>query len=346
MQARLPANEVERLQALAQYQILDTLEEQAYDDITLIAAEIAQTPIALVSFVDRERQWFKSKLGLEVSETPRELAFCAHAILTMDQPLQVPDTTKDIRFVDNALVTGAPDIQFYFGAPLVTKDHFALGTLCVIDQRPRELSPAQIAALEALSRQVMAQLELRLNVAQLHSTTQELEEVNRRLRIIGATDALTSLGNRGAFNLRLEHEIYRANRYRSPLSLLLLDVDHFKQYNDAFGHLEGDTVLQKLSFVLNDFARPSDFAARFGGEEFTVLLPSTGLEGALALAERLRQVVNDTVFLHRSITVSIGVANLPEGSQDAKGLIAAADKALYRAKQDGRNRVAASSLPL
>lgn len=346
MQARLPENETERLQALAQYQILDTLEEQAYDDITLIAAQIAQTPIALVSFVDRERQWFKSRLGLEVSETPRELAFCAHAILTMDQPLQVPDATKDIRFEDNALVTGSPDIRFYFGAPLVTKDHFALGTLCVIDQRPRELSLAQIVALEALSRQVMTQLELRLNIAQLHSATQELEEVNRRLRILGATDALTTLGNRGAFNLRLDHEIYRAKRYHTPLSLLLLDVDHFKQYNDTYGHLEGDMVLQKLSLILHDFARPSDFAARFGGEEFTVLLPSTGLEGALALAERLRQMVNDTVFLHRPITVSIGVATLPEGSQDANGLISAADKALYRAKQDGRNRVAAFSLPV
>lgn len=339
MEARLPENELGRLEALSRYEILDTLAEQAYDDLTLIASQIAKTPIALISLVDRERQWFKSKRGLEVSETLRELAFCAHAILTPKESLTVGDATKDERFADNALVTGDPNIRFYFGAPLVTKDHYALGTLCVIDQEPRTLSPEQMQALEALSRQAMAQLELGYNLAQLRMAAQELEKSNERLKVVSCTDALTSLSNRGALNQRLEHELYRAQRYHVPLSLLMLDVDNFKLYNDSFGHPAGDTVLQKVAAILQGFARPSDFTARYGGEEFVVILPGTGCEGALAMAERLCQTVREAPFLHRPITVSIGVSTLRAVGQDADGLLCAADKALYQAKREGRNRV-------
>jgi signal transduction histidine kinase len=160
MQAPLPANERQRLQALRDYGILDTRREQAFDDLTRIAAQICVTPMAIVSLVDEHRQWFKSEVGLGVSETPRELAFCAHAIL---QPglFVVPDATQDARFVDNALVTNAPNLRFYAGAQLHTPDGHALGTLCVLDRVPRELDDGQKAALEALARQAMAQMELR-----------------------------------------------------------------------------------------------------------------------------------------------------------------------------------------
>ncbi len=164
----LPANESARLSALDRYDILDSEPEQAYDDFTTLAAQICGTPIALISFVDGTRQWFKSRIGLEVAETPREHAFCAYAIVD-NRTLVVGDAGQDRRFHDNPLVTGDPGIRFYAGAPLVTGDGEGLGTLCVIDRVPRTLAADQQRALEALSRRVMAQLELRRAMAVLQS---------------------------------------------------------------------------------------------------------------------------------------------------------------------------------
>lgn len=159
-EAPLPENESKRLNRLYQCIILDTPTEGVFDDITQLASHICQVPIALVSLVDRDRQWFKSKVGLEVTETSRKVAFCAYAILQSDI-LIVPDALKDNRFADNPLVTADPYIRFYAGVPLMTSDGYALGTLCIIDRVPRELSAEQIQALKALGRQAMRQIELR-----------------------------------------------------------------------------------------------------------------------------------------------------------------------------------------
>jgi GAF domain-containing protein len=160
MKAALPENETERLEALREYRILDTGAEQAYDDITTLAAYLCEVPIALISLVDESRQWFKSKLGLNRQETPRDVAFCAHAIL-QSEPLIVRDALKDTRFADSALVTRAPNIRFYAGFPLASPEGYTLGTLCAIDRKPRQLTAKQKTAMRALARQVMALLELR-----------------------------------------------------------------------------------------------------------------------------------------------------------------------------------------
>ncbi len=353
--AALPPDEARRLEELHSYEVLDTLSEQAYDDITLLASEICDCPIALVSLVDEGRQWFKSRVGLEATETPRDEAFCAHAILEPGELLVVRDATEDVRFAANPLVISEPSIRFYAGAPLRTSRGDALGTLCVIDRVARDLSDQQLRALEALSRQVMAQLELRRSLIELGRYVerrkqyeqhldryqQELEEANARLSELSNTDSLTGLHNRRALMEKLERECKRARRTSSPLALALLDVDHFKGYNDAYGHPSGDQALVQLADVLREIKRASDFVARLGGEEFAIVLVDTGFEGGVFAAERIRKTVETAQWARRPLTVSLGVAVFEADMPDVEALLAAADRALYQAKRAGRNRVCA-----
>ena len=179
----VPDNETERLSALRRYGILDTPPEREFDDLVALAAEICGTPMALMSLVDADRQWFKAKVGVAVNETPRDVSLCAHAILQRGV-LVVPDTLADERFARNPLVTGEPHIRFYAGAPLTTPDGQRLGTLCVIDHVPRQLNGHQTEALQALSRQVVSQLELRRSRAETASISQEARRTDELLRAI------------------------------------------------------------------------------------------------------------------------------------------------------------------
>ena len=182
MKAPIPDNDAQRLAALREYHILDTEAEEAYDDITALAAYVCNVPIAMISLVDESRQWFKSKLGLNEQETPRDVAFCAHAIL-QTEPLIVRDALKDSRFADSALVTREPHIRFYAGFPLATPEGFALGTFCAIDRKPRQLSASQKTAMQALSRQVMALLELRRVSSRMAAALEKVKTLHGLLPI-------------------------------------------------------------------------------------------------------------------------------------------------------------------
>ena len=186
-----PANEEARVIALDKYAILDTDPEQFFDDLTLLASHVCNTPIALISLVDEDRQWFKSRVGLDASETSRDIAFCSTAILQTDV-FVIPDALADERFRDNPLVVSEPHIRFYAGAPLINEDGYALGTLCVVDRAPRELAPEQKEALKALSRLVLAQLEFRRNLILLKEALSDRtkEEHERQRELIHVQETL------------------------------------------------------------------------------------------------------------------------------------------------------------
>jgi len=185
----LSLNEEERLAALRSYNILDTAEESDFDELTTLASAICQTPIALISLVDSNRQWFKSHIGLPASETPIEQSFCAHAIVSYNEIMVVDDAREDDRFADNPLVTGDPKIVFYAGVPLVNEDGFALGTLCVIDREKKHLNDAQTAALKVIAKQVVDKLELRRKIADLQIANQELRDANVFIQKFASTAA-------------------------------------------------------------------------------------------------------------------------------------------------------------
>lgn len=324
--APLPFNEPRRLAALRAYGVLDTLPEQAYEDLTELASAICRVPIALITLIDENRQWFKSCIGMDAGETPRAEAFCAHAILQPDETMEVPDARLDTRFAHNPFVTGEPHVRFYAGAPLVTPEGLALGTICIVDHQPRRLTDTERSALQALSRQVVTQLELRKAVAGL-----EVESL---------TDALTSLWNRRALDRRLSEEWNRHARNGGAMSLLLIDLDRFKGINDDFGHQAGDDVLVQAAQLIRRTVRISDIVARMGGEEFVVLLPDSDAAAAMAVAEKVRAAFEGAHWAHRAMTASIGVTSMrPDKSSSAHALISRADHALYAAKAAGRNRV-------
>ncbi len=350
MKADLPENEQKRLDALRSYRILDSLPEVSYDDITQIASQICDTPIAAISFIDDNRQWFKSKIGLEVSETPRDISFCSHAILK-PEVLIVPDARQDKRFADNPLVTHHPKIRFYAGAPLISNSGAALGTICVIDQQPRTLSEQQQRTLSALARQVIAQLELRLHIVEqrqqqelLEAYRKDLEEINARLRTTSLADDVSGFHNTRFLHQYLDSYLDQSNSLIQPLSLVFFDMDNFKEVVDRHGHPAGTMVLREVAQTVNHCLDPEDRIVRYGGDEYVVILPHQTKGEALFKVKRMKELIDTTLFLatekiNLRLSASFGLATYPEDAADKRQLLAEADRCLFRSKESGRNRI-------
>ena len=358
MSAQTEHLESARLQAVYATGQLDSAREPDFDDLADLAAAICMTPIAAISLLDERRQWFKAIVGLDLKETARELSFCEHAI-RRPELFVVEDARLDARFCTNPFVSMGGGVVFYAGMPLRTADGHALGTLCVLDQRPRTLSDQQRSALKVLARQVMAWIELHARQSALAGALadrdrlmewladyqHQLEQANDRLRALAATDELTGLKNRRAFDERLVYEFALARRNGRALSIAILDADNFKMINDELGHPAGDAVLQTLSRVLKGMVRETDLPVRFGGEEFAVILPDTDEKNALGWCERTQHALASSNWQHRRVTVSIGVAGLTPWYADPAHLVMRADEALYSAKARGKNcAVGASEL--
>ncbi|WP_374414404.1 diguanylate cyclase [Novosphingobium colocasiae] len=310
-----------RLAALARLAVVDTPPEEPFDNVVSLVRNILDVPIAAVSLIAEDRQWFKARSGFEATETPRSASFCSHTILK-HEPLVIEDARLDVRFANSPSVLEDPFVRSYAGIPLCTPDGYNIGSLCAVDTRVRRYTENDLAILGNLARIVMNELELR--------------------RIAGR-DQLTGALTRRGFIEAAEQEIVRFLRYGRPASLLLIDVDHFKSVNDTHGHPMGDKVLRHLAASISSAKRPVDVLGRLGGEEFALLLPETDVTNAGAVAERLRRTIaGDYVpipgFGELQITASIGIAPMRTGIASAEDWIAAADAPLYAAKRAGRNR--------
>lgn len=298
--APIPANDGERLAALARYNILDTELEEIFERITLMAKSMFGTPIALISLVDSNRQWFKSHIGLDVCETSRDQAFCGYAIL-QSEPLVVEDATKDPRFADNPLVISEPNIRFYAGAQLVTHDGHALGTLCIIAYSPRTFLDVDVKLLKDLAKLAMNEIELKL----IRATDQRVKEYSNR-------DKSTNQYNQRTFKRIFNAECQRANKHRGALSLAIMRLMNCDEIRKHHGEEAVEFAVKSVASTCKSIMRSSDFVARLSKDEFALMMPDTKSESAETVVRRLLRRVRtcEVEYSGRtfSCVVNIGVA--------------------------------------
>ena len=282
-----PVDETKRLSELRSLSILDSAAEGRFDRITRLAQRLFGVSTALVTLVDDERQWFKSRVGLDVPETSRNLSFCAHAILN-DGIMLVPDAAHDERFWDNPLVAGSPDFRFYAGCPITGPAGAKLGTLCILDQRPRELSAVEMDSLRDLA---------------------EMVEDEIAASKMAVTDPISGLGNRQGFE-RAASAVLEINRRRAvDTALLFIDLAKFKAINDQFGHHEGDLALREFGEILTAILRVSDLTARLESDEFVALLSGRyGPETAIQRLQNALESRNEREDKPYLLQASFGVA--------------------------------------
>jgi len=311
----IPANESSRIDTLRSFNILDTSPEERFDRLTRLAKHLFNVPIALVSLVDTNRQWFKSCVGLSASETPRDISFCGHAILG-DEIFMVPDTLTDERFHNNPLVTGGPGIRFYAGCPLAVQNGSKLGTLCLIDIKPRILNEGECNLLQDLARMV----------------EQEIAAVQ-----MATIDELTMLSNRRGFEALAEHALKACDRMKKPATLLFFDLNDFKKINDTYGHMEGDSALVTFAGLLQKAFRDCDVIGRLGGDEFVALLIDSNYATTSESIQRFNKMLDmNNSEAHRDYNIRYSVGQIEydiERHSSIKCILSEADAAMYANKR-------------
>lgn len=316
----IPKNEAERLHALKSLKILNSSHEERFDRVTRMARRMFGVPISLVTLIDEDRQWFKSKQGLDVSETSRDISFCGHAINETGLFI-IPDALEDERFFDNPLVTSAPNIRFYAAYPLKLREGLNIGSLCLIDQKPKEMEEEDKQLLEDLG--VMIE--------------QEIKSIQ-----LATLDDLTLISNRRGFLTLVDHNLKVCLRNKISTSYLFFDLNKFKAINDDYGHHEGNYVLVIFAQLLLDTFRNSDVIGRLGGDEFGVMLTNCDEAQAEALLSRFAENVenfNKTSNKPFKIEYSVGLKYFEHGTElSIEEMLQQADNAMYAQKKSNKNR--------
>lgn len=337
-----------KTEVLQKYQILNGSASYDASQIARTVALVFDVPTVIVVLNERYRHWYHSQHGVTSDAAGPLVAFCAQGNLS-DSLFVVPDVRKDTFFSRETAMMGQDNIVFFAGAPLSDPDGKRFGTLCLIDQTSRDLSCDERKTLLSFGELVSQDICLRSAGRYAVKDLIELEEEKCFLFDLAMTDPLTKVLNRRAFYRFAEREILRSHRHGLELSILMIDIDHFKSINDTHGHSIGDEVLKKLVAAISDGTRDEDLVGRLGGEEFAVLLPETALDKASILADRLRESVKRQTHSGKtgdfSISISLGVSTPEASDLDILPALDRADKALYDAKRNGRDRVETMAAP-
>jgi len=317
------ARERARLEALDKLDIMDTPPDEVFDRIAGLITQIFGVEMSIVSFIDAHRQWYKASCGMGASQVGRRDSFCQYT-LESAEPLIIRDASIDPRFLDHPAVVGAPYVRFYAGMPLRTREGHNVGTVCAIGAEPRMFSVEDERILADLTRLAMNFFELKQ---------------------VAISDSLTGALTRRAFREEANRAVALVTRQRSELACIMVDIDHFKEVNDTYGHEGGDRALVAVAQAMRGALRPEATLGRLGGEEFCVLLPDTDIAGAALVAERMRMLIDATPLRWQGrdwpLSASFGIAEAELGDPRAESALSRADAALYRAKHQGRNVVQA-----
>ena len=336
----IPQNEVRRLEVISRLHLANTPNQREFDDVTNLARNITNSPISLVTVVDKDSQWFLSHQGLDVHETSRSISFCAHAIIGSEL-LEIKDAMCDWRFKDNPLVVGNPNIRHYAGVPLILDSGEAVGTLCVFDIVTKELTSTQKTALRTLARSVVNEIELLRKIAKLNQTLERNVSLESQISAPPALDPLTHLPNRSTLVDRLNQQLLLTKRHPKKVAVLLINLDHFSVINNTLGSTAGDEAIAQVASQLKNHLRASDTLARLGFDEFAVVLPDIhSAEDAMLVSKKMHKALNQTANLnghHYLIKGSIGIALFPDHSDKSETLIQQSHLAVQSAKQSGGN---------